>query len=189
MVEDVAQLSSGGGSERREISEEDYHRLHPKLVAHFRREGAAAEEVRDLINETFLRAHRSLGIFEARSELDTWVISIAKTVWLQHRRARKRMKRDAPEIALEAAAFEIPDRRKNPEEEVISKSRLAFARRAIRRLPTAMRQALCLHLDGRKYREVALEMDISESRVASLIHQARQKLHQQAAEQTVVSPI
>ncbi len=186
MVEDVAKLSAEGDSGRREISAEDYHRLHPKLVARFRREGAAAEEVSDLINETFLRAHRSLDNFEARSELDTWVISIAKAVWLQHRRGRRRLKRDAPEIALEAATFEIPDRRKNPEEEVIDSNQLAWARRAIQRLPEAMREALCLYLDGRKYREIARQMNVSESRVASLIHQAKQKLHREAAEQSSI---
>ncbi len=184
MVEDVAKLSAEGGPGRREISAEDFHRLHPKLVAAFRRQDATPDEARELTNETFLRTHRSLGNFEGRSELDTWVLSIAKTVWLQHRRDRRRLKRYAPEVAIEAAAFEIPDRRKNPEEEVIDSSQLAWTRRAIQRLPEAMREPLYLYLDGRKYREIARQLDISESRVASLIHQAKQKLHREAAEQS-----
>jgi RNA polymerase sigma-70 factor (ECF subfamily) len=189
MAEDVTKLSAEGEPGPREISAEDYHRLQPKLVAILRDQGASIEQAREMIQETFLRAHRNLETFEGRSAFDTWVVSVAKLTWLQHQRDQRRLKRNADETALDAVSLEIPDAAQNPEKQVIARDQLDRIRRAIQRLPEAMQQAFRLHLAGHKYRQIAGLMGIPESRVTSLIHQARQKLRREAAGQPADSPL
>lgn len=183
MVAD-GKLSGKKGTGHSEITREDYQRLHPKLVGAFCRLGASAEEARDLTQETLLQAHKGLASFRGRSELDTWVVSIGKKVWLKHYRDQCRLKRSAEEIPFEAAEV-LPDKapkEKSHEDLVIARDLLARARIAILGLPEAMRQAFTLHLEGRKYRHIAALMDISENRVSSLVHQAREKMRRQAQE-------
>ncbi len=181
MVADVGQGKGGNGRGRREITEEDFRRLHPKLLAAFRQLGCGREESRDLTQETLLRAHRNLGSFRQRAQLDTWVVSIGKKVWLQHVRDQNRLKRSASEISLETARsrpMSAPSIRSH-EAVVIAKDAMARLDRSIRRLPEDMQQALTLHARGHKYREIAGLMGVPENRVSSLIYQARQRLRRE----------
>lgn len=43
----------------------------------------------DLLSETFVRAICSIGSFQERSSVKTWLIGIARNVWLQHLRKHK----------------------------------------------------------------------------------------------------
>jgi RNA polymerase sigma-70 factor (ECF subfamily) len=173
------------GDGLRRITEEDFFRVQPKLVARFRWLGASREEARDLTQETFLRAQRGLDTFEGRSQLDTWLVSIAKRVWLQNRRDHRRQKRSAVEVSLEIlqGTADVPSAALDLEGDVIARDRLVRAKQAIKELPEAMRQALTLHLEGHKYHRIAALLRVSENQVSSLIHQARQKLRRVVSEQ------
>ena len=174
-------LQGRSGPVRREITEEEFHQLYPKLVAVFRQKGVPLDEARELAQETFLQACKSLGSFRERSTLDTWVISIAKRVWLKSLRARLTQKRGATEVSLDAVGAS-PDETLGSatfEETVLSRDLLERVGQAIQQLPDGMRSALLLYARGVKYREIAVRLGISENRVASLIHQARRKLRRE----------
>ncbi len=168
------------------ITEEDFQRLQPKLVGHFRRQGSTLEGARELAQETLLQAHRNLSQFRGQAEFDTWVLSIAKILWLRQRRDRKRLKRTAEEVPLDelrdSAGLGMTDAA-SPERHAVASDMLARVRGAMRRLPDEMRRALMLHIKGHKYREIAENMDMTQNRVSSLIHQARAKLRQAARRQ------
>ena len=170
-----------GPSRRRGITEEDYYRLHPKLVGLFRRRGVPPEDARELAQDTLLQAYKNLASFEDRAAFDTWVLSIAKNRWLHHRRDKARMKRSAEEIPLDVAASSghVPTVNGH-EARVIARDLLSRVRQSMRRLPEAMRQALLLHADGHKYREIASLLGVNVNQVSSLIHQARAKLRREA---------
>lgn len=171
MVDDGRHPSQGQGPVRAGMTQEDFKRLYPKVVAVLRKAGVSNEEARDLTQTALLEAHRSFPKFEGRSDLDTWVVSIAKNLLLQHRRNRGRLKRAAEEVALDdalpVASFE---------DEIIARDLMKQAYSAIRRLPEEQQQPLVLMARGLKYREIAKILDISENRVSSLIYQARKKL-------------
>ena len=178
---DVGKLSGRTARRISEISEDDYRRLQPKLVAAFRRRGATVEDARELAQETLLQAYKSLSSFRGRSALDTWVVSIGKQLWLKNCRDRVRLKRRGKEMSLESAELRGQALAENSHEDrVIARDQLARARRSILRLPRAMRDALMLHVKGHKYRAIAALLDVSENQVASLIHQARKKLRREA---------
>lgn len=172
-------LAGRGGLGRRDINEDDYRRLYPKLFAIFRRQGASEDQARELIQETFLQACKSLDSFGQRSHLDTWVISIAKRVWLKMLRARRAGKRAADEISLDSDSGRRDLESPAFEAAFLSGDLLKRVERAIQELPEAMKVALMMYVKGVKYREIASQLGISENRVASLIRQARIKLRQE----------
>ena len=70
------------------------------------------ESAEDLVQETYLRAHRSLPRFDGRSSVRTWLLSIARHVCVDEIRARIRRRRDAvlqqPLVAADhAGAVEV----------------------------------------------------------------------------------
>ncbi len=163
------------------ISEQDFHRLHPKLTGHFRRQGASSEEARDLSQETLLRAHKNRHSFEGRSDYDTWVVSIGKLVWLQHGRNQRREKRSGEEIPMEdfQDGQGPTSRGPDPEENAVAGELAARTNESMRALPELMRQALMLFVQGHKYRAIAVLLGTTENKVSSLIYQARAKLRRQ----------
>jgi RNA polymerase sigma-70 factor (ECF subfamily) len=65
-------------------------RFRPELLAHCRRILGSAQEAEDLVQETYLRAWRSLGEFEGRASLRTWLYRIATNTCLNAIEARGR---------------------------------------------------------------------------------------------------
>lgn len=168
------------GTTRRELSEADFARLHPKLISLFRRLGMSLESARDLAQETFLQVCISLESFEGRSNLDTWVYGIGKKVWLKSLRSGGALKRDAPEVEIgDSGADEGAEASPTLEEQLVGQDLLDRVKISIRTLPASMRDSLVMYADGSKYREIAVRLGISESRVASLIYQARAKLRRE----------
>lgn len=168
---------------RREITQADFERVFPKIVARFRKAGATEADACDLAQETLLKAYRNLHTFAGRAEFDTWVIAIAKRTWSQFRRDQQRIKRSAEEVSLavvESTPLE-PRASEDVEQAVISRDLLARARRGFEQLPAFLREPFLLSLNGQKYREIATLLRIPENRVASLIHQAREKLRREAS--------
>src|SRR4051812_26385182 len=71
----------------------------------------SADTARELVQETFYRAFRSFGAFEGRSAASTWLCGIARTVALNHFRARRQMVRVFDEEAKrDHAGGDVPDR-------------------------------------------------------------------------------
>ncbi len=163
------------------IGEQDFKRLHRRVVAQFRKKGVREDEALDLAQDTLLQVHKSFASFEERAELDTWVLSIAKNRWLQHCRNQGRMKRSAEEVAIETLSEKATPAGSaaGPEETTLARERLARTKAFIKKLPEPMQQAFILSIQGRKYRAIAVLLGVDENRVSSLIHQARSKLRRQ----------
>ena len=78
-------------------------RMHQSRVrAYIGRYIRAADEVDDLAQEVFLTAYRSIGSYEGRSALSTWLIGIAKHRTLTYRRDEAR-RRERETRTLETA--------------------------------------------------------------------------------------
>ena len=169
----------------REINAEDYRRLHRQLHAQIRRLGIPAAQVEDLIHETFLHAQRALyrGQFEGRSNLDTWIVSIAKKRALKYHRRFGAAKRRGEQVSLEqpaerhaGAVARLATAAPDPEEQAVDRERLSRAMVALDGLPDRFRAPLVLSVRGHTYEEIAVLLGIPMSRVTSRIHQARAKL-------------
>lgn len=176
------------GKSLAEITEADFHRIYRKLVAKVRHFGVTEEQVPDLVQETFLEAHRMLrgGRFKGHSSLDTWVISIGKHRCLKYHRARQTQKRKAVEVAVDTPVTEdwggglsLEATQARPDKELEGQQLLAKVVRAMRGLPSILRDPLLLRVRGHSYRQIGRLLGIKTGLVSSRIHQARTELHRE----------
>jgi len=160
----------------------------------FANRGFTREECQELTQETFLELHRSGGRFRGEASLVTWVLSIAKNVWLRTIRDSHRAKRRAELLSLDWLAeagqlqsveANIMDTEKQyePLERVLGAERARLLRLAVGALPETTRNCLLLYYaQDRKCREIAVALQMSESAVKFHLAQARGKLKESLAE-------
>jgi len=177
------------------------------LTGHCYRMLGSPEEADDAVQETFVRAWRSLDRFEQRSSLKTWLYSIATRVCLDTLGERSRRVRPMElgpvgtvrdELCTRAAEEFIepipesqilpPDA--DPAERAILRQsiRLAFMA-ALQHLPPRQRAALLLmEVLGYSAAEVAATLDMSVPAVNSAIQRARATLETRQLQADAVGP-
>ena len=166
--------------------ERDFDRLfreHYRLVRlYFTNQGAPREEAADLAQEVFTNAYSAFEKFRGESSERTWLFSIAKNLWRNRLRDRARLKRNAPEAAIEDLLEEGWEPENDPETvdplaDTIENERQKVIREAIESLPPRMRHCLMLRVgQDKKYREIAEVMQISIQTVRSQLAQGRLQL-------------
>jgi RNA polymerase sigma-70 factor (ECF subfamily) len=119
-----------------------------------------AEEARDLLQDTFLRAYRSLAQLDDTRMLRSWLYQIAHNQACSLlRRVRLQRLLSQPRVAIQASAGELE------RAEVID---------ALARLPADQRAPLLLHLvGGFTYAEIAALLGVSEGSVRMRISRGR----------------
>ncbi len=101
----------------------------------------STDELEDLVQQVFIKVHRSLGRFEGRSRFSTWLYRICVHVAMDHLRKKKR-RREVPDMdAVEALA----DPGADPGAVILRKEVAARLNRALARLKEAKRNVVVLH--------------------------------------------
>ncbi|MEM9594620.1 MAG: RNA polymerase sigma factor [Acidobacteriota bacterium] len=148
----------------------------------FARRGFGAEDCRDLAQDTFLRVYRGLPNYRSEAGHRTWILAIARNLWLNRRRDEHAEKRQRLEVPLSEGSWEGPAEvegsraEPSPEDRVLRRERRRRLQDAIRQLPPQARRCQVLRLEGLKYREIATVLGISLQAVRSHLFQARQRL-------------
>ena len=140
------------------------------------------QDAEDILQETFIKAYRSLPKFEGRSSLSTWLYRIGTNEALMFLR-RKR----PDQISVEApsgddddqAPLEIVDWCCLPEGELMSSEARVNLERSAAGLPETLRVAFLLRdIEGLSTRETADVLDISETAVKTRLSRARLRLRE-----------
>lgn len=171
----------------RERLERLFRETYRPIFNFFRKRGFPRTECCDLTHETFVRAMQGLEGFRDEASESTWLFRIAKHLWLNHERDKRRLKRNRPEVPFESAFTneqEVPDHRTvlggneewNPEQHLLRREEVERVRDALRKLPPQRRRCMVLRLEGLKYREIADVLGISLQSVRSHLSQARQQM-------------
>ena len=138
------------------------------------------EDAKDLVQETFLSAYRSLKDFRGESSVSTWLYAIAAHACQRMRRKRKG--EPERELSLDALSptsdgdmpLQVPGDELSPQERLEYKElrRSLFA--AVHQLPKKYRMVLVLRdMEGLSAREVGDVMGLTERAVKSRLHRAR----------------
>ena len=128
-----------------------------RLFAVVLRACASRDEAEEVVQETFLRAWRSLDRFEGRSQFFTWLYRIGVNEARRSAERRRARPRSAP---LADAADEIPDESDAPH--------------AILALPLDYQMPLVLRdVEGLSTAEAAAVMELGEAAFKSRLHRAR----------------
>lgn len=142
------------------------------------------DEVLDLSQEVFLRVFRTVGRFQGRAALRTWIYRIVVNGARNRRRWCQRHRVDSV-VQLDAHVEEhgepaAPAGSASPELALDRKERGDRVWRALARLPLEQRSAIVLkELHGLRYAEVAYSLGVTKSAVKSRLARAREALRQE----------
>jgi RNA polymerase sigma-70 factor (ECF subfamily) len=144
------------------------------------------EEAREVFQETFLKAYRSLSRFRFESSFYTWIYRIATNVGLDHLRKRQTLKE---EVSYESDSESHPDRPalkdtlaattyySNPERRLYGKDVGARIQEALKTLSEKERLVFELrHYQGLRLKMIGEIMGSTEETAKNYLFRATQKL-------------
>ncbi len=141
-------------------------------------------DAEDVVQNTLLAMARSIGDFEGRSSLSTWLYSIARSYCIKQRRKSKfapdEVKSLDTQVAPESAV--LADAARAPDEAALGHEIEAALEEAIRALDPEYRDVLVLRdLEGLTAAEVAEVLELSVAAVKSRLHRARLQVRERVA--------
>jgi RNA polymerase sigma-70 factor (ECF subfamily) len=139
-----------------------YHRHTPTLYRFaLRLTGGDATEAEDILQDSWLKAARSLDRCEWRSAFRTWLMGI---VFNRFRELARRNGRRVPTVGWEA---EWPAAQPEPAGRIDLEQAIAL-------LPPGLRAVLVLHdVEGFTHREIAEQLGVTDGTSKSQLHDAR----------------
>ncbi len=146
--------------------------LHGPAVRRFlaRITGACDHDLDDLVQQTFLHAHRGIRRFRGNSSLLTWLFGISMRSSWRSRRARRRRQHAYDRLAVESCASAAPL-------DVVAREQLRLLVEALGLLDEKLRVAFVLSaLEQVPGVEAAVLLGIPEGTLARRVHAAREQL-------------
>lgn len=113
-----------------------------------------ADRAEDLMMETFLRAITGADRFRGESSVKTWLFGIARNLWLQELRRRKR----PPEEYLVCSYMEF-----SPEDTFDAREILAVVKRLLLKKDGRGQQVLLYRMNGYSYAQIAQKLNVAEN--------------------------
>lgn len=170
-VETLVKDARGGD---REAFEELVRLTHVDVYSLARRLTGDPDDARDVVQETYLRAYRSIGKFRGEAQFSTWLYRITANCASTLRRRRGRHRH--VELADDHAQVDR-DLHHDPEATVATVGLRDRLESAIRLLPPKLRSVVVLRdLHGLSHRDIAAELGITESAAKVRLHRARKQL-------------
>lgn len=137
-------------------------------------------DAQDLVQETLLRAFRSIGRFDGRYPR-AWLLTIMRNANINRARKKKPDLLDDPDLTFERSA-DFADN-EDPEHLVVSPVFDAAVQNALDQLPENFRQVVELvDLNGLSYQETADITSTPVGTVMSRLHRARSRIREQLSE-------
>ncbi|WP_047487056.1 sigma-70 family RNA polymerase sigma factor [Terriglobus sp. TAA 43] len=139
-------------------------------------------EAEDIVQETLSKALRAFDSFQAGTNFKAWVFRILRNTFLTSRTA----------IAISRTVFledhldqvDVTDTTPTPEDVLLRLDSEAALSEAVERLHPQLREVLLLcEVEGLKYKEIAMVLDVPIGTVMSRISRARRTLQDQLREQ------
>ena len=159
-----------------EAFRELYERYHRQVLAVAVSMTGGSDDAMDVAQETFVRAHRSLGSFLGESSFYTWLYRIAVNVGIDFRRRQKRRGDVLQPDAMDDDVAD-PERSIDPATEVSRRELGTRILAAVDELTPEHKAAIILReIEGLSYEDIATVMQCSKGTVMSRLHYARKKM-------------
>jgi RNA polymerase sigma-70 factor (ECF subfamily) len=144
----------------------------------------AEQDAEDVLQNTFMKALQSIGNFEGRSSLSTWLYRIAVNEALMSLRRQKPTIPVAMEYEDDDDEIQHPTQFTDwcclPEEELLSEESKKHLDEAIRRLPEKLRVVFLLRdIEGLSIHETSEALGLTETAVKTRLLRARLNLREQ----------
>jgi RNA polymerase sigma-70 factor (ECF subfamily) len=154
--------------------EEFFERYSPAVFGYLHRMSGDRHLAEDLTSETFYRALRSIDGFRGDSSVKTWLLRIARNLYLNRKRRDERTSSldELEEKGMTKAAEDL-----DPESRFIRQEESGVVRRALRALTEDDRSILLLSAEeGLSCREIGEVLGISITAVKTRLFRARRRL-------------
>jgi len=141
-------------------------------------------DAEEILQETFLRAYKSLHRFELRSSFSTWLYRIAVNRCLDFLKAKKMIEvyqiADNPDSEEKTREMQIATTNPGPERLLLSAEARQKVSQAISLLSPAERLAFTMrHMEGKSIEEISKALDVRASAAKNSIFRAVQKIRQE----------
>jgi RNA polymerase sigma-70 factor (ECF subfamily) len=141
-------------------------------------------DAEDLVQETYLKAYRAFGSFQAGTNLKAWLYKILTNTFINSYRAKKRRPEqseldDVEDLYLyrRLGGLEAAAAGRSAEEEVLDHFTESDVKDALESLPEQFRMAVLLaDVEGFSYKEIAEILGIPIGTVMSRLHRGRKAL-------------
>jgi RNA polymerase sigma-70 factor (ECF subfamily) len=153
------------------------------------------EQAKDVLQDAFLKAYRSLDRFEGRSSFYTWFYRVVMNLCIDAKRRQPAGRmvewdethaRETPVGTGLDAVDPVRQQGEGPAGDLERAELRETLQRAIEKLPDDARQTLVLReVDGLTYSEIAKLLGIPKGTVMSRLHHARRRLRALLGEQGV----
>jgi RNA polymerase sigma-70 factor (ECF subfamily) len=131
-------------------------------------------QAEDLVQETYLRAFRSIGQVDEPAGFRAWLLRIAQTVAIDSYRHGARQRRAAPPRVSQAALGDVPAPPADDPERADPRER---ARQVLNSLPEEYRLPLTLrYIDGADYPSIQMQLGLSAGSLRGLLYRGLQLL-------------
>ena len=171
----VNRASFGGGPARAPqaaTTEGLYERHSARILGYCMHQLGSREEAEDAVQTTFMNAFRALGRGVVPEAETAWLFKIAENVCLSRRRSSWRRGRIESPSDFDVIEEIVPGPNRQRDELIGIEDALAW-------MPEQQRRAILLReWQGLSYREIAEELEVSQSAVETLIFRARRSLAQ-----------
>ena len=145
------------------------------------------QDAEDVLQETFMKALRSIASFEGRSSLSTWIYRIAVNELLMLLRRRKpeaiSMDQGREDEEGESEPVQVVDWCCLPENELADSEARRFLNLAVQKLTPTLRAVFLLRdVQGLSVRETAEALSISEPAVKTRLLRARLRMREELSQ-------
>ena len=136
------------------------------------------EDAKDLTQETFLKAFKSIKNFRAECKFSVWIYRMCMNACIDFLRGKKdAVSLTVAEVDGDIKEFEIPDTRYSPESEFERQELTDAVNRGLLQLSEDQRQILIMRdISGMSYEMMGEVLDVAAGTVKSRLHRARKNL-------------
>jgi RNA polymerase sigma-70 factor (ECF subfamily) len=170
MEESLAQRARDGD---RAAFEELVRRTTRLVYSRLYLETGDPQQAEDLVQETYLRAFRSIRQLSEPAGFRRWLLAIAQTVAIDSFRRAGRLRRSAPPRASQAVLENVAA----PEADPGAAERREKVRSVLQSLPEEYRLPLTLrYVDGADYGTITMQLDLGAGALRGLLYRGLQLL-------------
>ena len=144
------------------------------------------DDVRDIMQDAYVKSYLKLQQFNNQSSFSTWLIRIAINEALQHIRKNKRLETNYGKIESLENVFQLPDTNTmNPEKQAIKTETRVLIEQAVDRLQEKYRVVFVLQqVEGLTNPEIAHCLKLTDSNVKVRLHRAKNLLKEELFKST-----
>jgi RNA polymerase sigma-70 factor, ECF subfamily len=152
-----------------------YDTLRQPLYRYLIYSGLSAQDVEEVVQESFLRLYRHIRGGGSEENLRAWIYQVAHNLSSNFRKSRRRIVETTPEMweQLNQSAY---DSAPGPEERLLEKERHFRIHDELNKLTQLQRDCLNLRLEGFRYREIGEILHVGTSTVAGSLRNAITRL-------------